>query len=79
MTIDLNTMRQALAPARRLIALHRNAYHVRMFSLGAKGDLEGWQISRLMRDALTLPQINTAERRLKIWLQIRSLTLPQTA
>ncbi|UZE46873.1 hypothetical protein [Rhodopseudomonas sp. P2A-2r] len=79
MTIDFTAMRQTLAPGRRLSTLHSNAYQVRQISLGARGDLEGWQIARLMRDAATLPQINTAERRLKIWLQIRSLKLPQAA
>jgi hypothetical protein len=79
MTIDFTAMRQTLAPGRRLSALRSNAYQVRQFSLGAKGDLEGWQIARLMRDAVTLPQVNTAERRLKVWLQIRSLKLPQAA
>lgn len=79
MTIDFNAMRQTLAPGRRLSELRSNAYQVRQFSLGAKGDLEGWQIARLMRDAVTLPQINTVERRLKVWLQIRSLRLPRVA
>ena len=79
MKIDFTAMRQAPAPGRRLSELRSNAYQVRQFSLGAKGDLEGWQIARLMRDAVTLPQINTVERRLKVWLQTRSLRLPRVA
>lgn len=80
MMIDFTAIRPVPPePGPRLNALHGNAYQVRQFSLGTKGDLEGWQIARLMRDAVTLPQINTAERRLKIWLQIRSLKLPQAA
>lgn len=79
MIIDFTAMRPTPAPGPRLNALRSNAYQVRQFSLGAKGDLEGWQIARLMRDAVTLPQISTVERRLNVWLQIRSLRLPQVA
>ena len=32
-------------------------------------DLDGWRLSRLMRDACTDAQVNVAERKFRAWLQ----------
>ena len=55
------------------------AYALRQLALGPRGDLEGWQLARRMRDATTLPQVTTVERQLVLWLRTRGLVLPQAA
>jgi hypothetical protein len=67
MTIDIKTKRQT------------TAYEVRQLALGPRGNLEGWRVARLMRDATTLPQVTTAERKVGLWLRSRGLVLPQAA
>jgi hypothetical protein len=51
----------------RLDLLHRRAGEVRHTALSHPGDLDGWRISRLMRDAATDAQADEAERQLRIW------------
>ena len=79
MIIDFAAMRQALGSGRRLRQLQNTADLVRQFSLGAGGEVEGWKIARLMREAVTMAQVTTAERRLSIWLRVHALWLPRVA
>jgi hypothetical protein len=39
------------------------------FVVGDGDDLEGWRLSRLMRDADSSRQVNVAERQYSAWLQ----------
>ena len=60
------------APAsfgQRCLALNTAAHAVRERATRRGGDLEGWHLSRLMRDACTDTQVNIAERRYGVWLQ----------
>jgi hypothetical protein len=45
------------------------AQAVRRRAIRGGGDLEGWRLSRLMRDAETDTQVNLAEREYDVWLQ----------
>ena len=60
-------MNDNLQTCDRLQLLHRRAGEVRQVSLGHPGDLEGWRISRLMRDAATEAEADEAEHHLRIW------------
>jgi hypothetical protein len=45
------------------------AHAVRQRAIRNGGDLQGWRLSRLMRDAGTDIQVNVAEREYGAWLQ----------
>jgi hypothetical protein len=45
------------------------AYAVRQRATRDGGDIEGWRLSRLMRDAETDTQVNVAELKYSVWLQ----------
>ncbi len=51
----------------RLQRLHRLAGGVREAAINRPGDLDGWRISRLLRDAETPAQAEEAERQLGTW------------
>lgn len=50
----------------RRMSLKGKAYQIRRDAI-EHGDFEGWRISRLLRDASTIEQIQEAERRLERW------------
>jgi hypothetical protein len=58
---------------RRRRRLVQNAYVVRQQSIRRGDDFEGWRLARLMRDAATLFQMTTAERKYLRWLQADAL------
>jgi hypothetical protein len=60
-------MDHGLAESARLQRLHGRAYQLRQVSIEPAGDLDGWRVSRLLRDAMTLAQADEAERQLGIW------------
>ncbi|MDB5091799.1 MAG: hypothetical protein JWR09_5793 [Mucilaginibacter sp.] len=53
--------------AARLQRLHRRAHQVRQGAIERTGDLDGWRVSRLLRDAKTPAEADEAERQLGIW------------
>jgi hypothetical protein len=53
-------------PARK-IHLCKIAQETRDLSTGMQGDIEGWRVSRLLRDAVTTAQADQAETRLSMW------------
>lgn len=60
------------APAsfgQRCRILNIAAQAVRRRAIRGGDDLEGWRLSRLMRDAETDTQVNLAEREYDVWLQ----------
>ncbi|MDB5501636.1 MAG: hypothetical protein JWR89_1538 [Tardiphaga sp.] len=60
-------MDHSLAKSARLQRLHGLAYQVRKVAVGRPGDLDGWRISRLLRDAITPAEADEAERQLRTW------------
>jgi hypothetical protein len=53
----------------RCMALNAASHAVRLRATGGTADLEGWLLSRLMRDASTDGEVNIAEQRYGVWLQ----------
>jgi hypothetical protein len=53
---------------RRRRILAEDAYVVRQRAIRRGNDLEGWHLSRLMRDAATPFEVSTAERQYQRWL-----------
>jgi hypothetical protein len=53
----------------RCLALNAASHAVRQRATGGADDLEGWLLSRLMRDASTDGEVNIAERKYGVWLQ----------
>jgi hypothetical protein len=53
----------------RCLALNAASHAVRQRATGGADDLEGWLLSRLMRDASTDGEVNIAERKYNVWLQ----------
>ncbi len=51
----------------RLQRLHKLAHQVREAAINRPGDLDGWRLSRLLRDAETPAQADEAERLLEAW------------
>jgi hypothetical protein len=51
--------RTHIDPARK-IYLSKIAQETRELSTGTQGDLEGWRVSRLLRDAVTTAQADQA-------------------
>src|SRR5258705_13323009 len=58
---------------RRRRILAEDAYVVRQRAIRRGNDLEGWHLSRLMRDAATPFEVTTAERRYLRWLRASPL------
>lgn len=56
-----------LKKSARLQRLHGLAHQVRQVAIECPGDLDGWRVSRLLRDAMTPAQADEAERQLRIW------------
>ena len=52
---------------RRILAEY--AYRVRQRAIRRGDDIDGWRLSRLMRDAATPFEVTTAERRYQRWLR----------
>ncbi len=55
--------------AARIAQLHRESYEVRQYAIGGEADIDGWQLSRLMRDAQTPAQAGDADRKLNAWIR----------
>ena len=53
----------------RCFTLNVAAHAVRQRATRDGGDIEGWRLSRLMRDAETDAQVNVAEQGYNVWLQ----------
>ena len=60
-------MDHELGGSARSRRLSKRAYQVRQVSINRCDDLEGWRISRLLRDAATTAEADEAERQLGIW------------
>jgi hypothetical protein len=58
---------------RRRRILAEDAYVVRQRAISRGDDFEGWHLSRLMRDATTLFEVTTAERKYLRWLRASPL------
>ncbi|SDR89709.1 hypothetical protein [Bradyrhizobium canariense] len=56
----------------RCLILNAAAHSVRQRSIRGGEDIEGWRLSRLMRDACTDTQVKLAERKYGVWLQAAS-------
>ena len=59
--------------ADRRFRLARDAHHLRQASLDRPGNLEGWQIARLLREATTSAEADEAERRLRKYQAMATL------
>jgi hypothetical protein len=60
-------MDHILEQSARLLRLCNLAQEVRQVAINRAGDLEGWRVSRLLRDASTPAQADEAERQFRIW------------
>jgi hypothetical protein len=60
-------MDHELKKSARLQRLNKLAHQVRQVSINRCEDLEGWRISRLLRDAITPAEADEAERQFRIW------------
>ncbi|WP_299805742.1 hypothetical protein [Tardiphaga sp.] len=58
-----------LKKSTRLRRLNRLAPQVRQIALNRPDDIEGWRISRLLRDATTPAEADEAERQFRVWEQ----------
>lgn len=63
----------------RLAQLRDAAYNVRQRAISTGGDLEGWRLARLMRDAQSSSQLNVAERWFGRWFLTRTRDVGRTA
>lgn len=77
--VHLNTSGHSRIYGKRLRDLKDAAYNVRQRAIDTGGDLEGWRLARLMRDAKSLLQANAAERSFGAWLHSHSPTVDQVA
>jgi hypothetical protein len=55
--------------------LHAAAHNVRQQAIGRGGDLAGWRLSHLMRNAETDEQVTFSEREYGLWLNATPATL----
>jgi hypothetical protein len=62
LTAHVNSLKRR----RRILA--EDAYVVRQRAIRRGNDLEGWHLSRLMRDAATPFEVTAAERQYRRWL-----------
>jgi hypothetical protein len=60
--------------SQRCRSLSVAARAVRERAVRRGSDLEGWRLSRLMREASTDAQVNVAEREFSTWLRANPLT-----
>lgn len=60
-------MDHSLRQSARLQRLRRLAHQVRQVAINYPDDIEGWRVSRLLRDASTPVEADEAERQLKRW------------
>jgi hypothetical protein len=58
--------KSALEPARQQ-HLKELAYKLRQLAISRRGDLAGWKIARLLREAKTSDQADEAERQSAAW------------
>lgn len=77
--VHSNTSGHSPVYGKRLLDLKDAAYNVRQRAISTGGDLEGWRLSRLMRDARSLPQANAAEHRFGVWLLTHSRAVDRVA
>ena len=66
--MEINT-KLRISFGQRCFALSVAAHAVRERATRDGKDIEGWRLSRLMRDAETDTQVNLAEQNYNIWLQ----------
>ena len=59
--------------SQRCRSLSLAARAVRQRAVMRGGDLDGWRLSRLMREADTDAQVNVAERKFSAWLRANPL------
>ena len=59
--------------------LQTSAYTLRQHAIDAGSDLEGWRLSRRMRDAASLREVNAVERELGHYLRTHEVTLSHVA
>lgn len=77
--VQSNTSGHSPISGKRLRDLKDAAYNVRQRAISTGGDLEGWRLARLMRDAKSLPQANVAESRFGVWLLAHSHAVDRVA
>jgi hypothetical protein len=61
------SMDHSLKQSARQQRLSKLAHQVRQVAIDRAGDIEGWRVSRLLRDASTPAQADEAERQFGIW------------
>ena len=62
-------MDHILEQSARLLRLGKLAQEVRQVAINRASDVEGWRVSRLLRDAKTPAQADDAERQFRTWEQ----------
>jgi hypothetical protein len=62
--------------SQRCRTLNKAAYAVRQRVVRNGDDLEGWRLSRLMRDVDSDTQLNVAEQKYGVWLQTNDEPYP---
>lgn len=77
--VHSNTSGHSPIDQKRLRDLKNAAYNVRQRAIDAGGDLEGWRLARLMRDARSLRQTQAAERIFGIWMRSHAPAIDQVA
>ena len=60
-------MDHGLAQAARIQRLCKLAKEVRQIAIDRQGDVEGWCVARLLREAITPAEADEAERRFELW------------
>lgn len=64
-----NTTKAPANFGQRCHSLNAAAHAVRQQAIREGGDLAGWRLSRLMRDANTEPQVYLGEREYGVWIR----------
>ena len=77
--VHSNTSGHSPIDRNRLRDLKNAAYNVRQRAIDTGGDLEGWRLARLMRDARSLPQARAAEHIFSIWMRSHSPAIDRVA
>ena len=60
-------MDHVLEQSARLLRLGKLAQEVRQVAINRDGDLKGWRVSRLLREANTPAEADEAERQFRTW------------
>lgn len=55
--------------AARIAQLHRESCEIRQYAIGGEADIDGWRLSRMMRDAQTPAQAVDADCKLNAWIK----------